>query len=362
MSASVDLVVIEEPAIDPIRDLDLRLKEEVIEASWLGRIWRGVTAVGEERGRWAQTAVIVAALGGTLMLVFSVGTSAVGSYKMFEEACLALKQGHHFPSNIGHAGGWAAQVLLYPYIYFGELSAVTAQGDLQKTLQIYREVLVNQPPEEIARIARHHEEILSDLGPRCLIPKYTMRQTLIRRDLLIEKIDIGRLERIASIFEDIGAQLKAALGSRYFVRRNLVGWKCVGEENGRLTQSAAMITGLIIPLFLVLQSFFMFTGVIILSKDLITGREPLDPIGHLGEWSPDAVGLIYMAKQLNKWSLTSYGDLAITREILSRNIAPFREDEDRLLYPKLVKLANEELKRVASQCMFSSIPSSYLLN
>src|SRR3546814_1675370 len=87
-------------------------------------------------------------------------------------------------------------------------------------LMIYHEVLESATSPSIERIPRHLKETLSDLGPRCLTTKNLFKQTIIQKNLLFEKIEIGRLERIASIFQEIHTDLKSALGSRSYIQRN----------------------------------------------------------------------------------------------------------------------------------------------
>jgi len=344
-----------------INRIDFQIDTEVLGKFWLTRLVRGFQACGEKRGRCYEIALVVGSIATTVLLGTVTVCSAYGAYFMFEESVLGLMDDGDVPANIGHGGEWSAQVILYIYFYLKAVHKIVREGDFAKIEKVYANSLQSKKRFDFEAVQSEIEKTLQIFGTNCFLPKKIYSIKLASFNILESAIQdesyIPSIKKtVTEVYQNIQHDIDSALTLKHYLKRSWVGFKSIGRNQGRMSQLTALVTGVCVPAFLGAQAVFSFMGTAIMLDDLINEGADLSVIGHLGEWPVNGVAFTYLAALMNHWAITSHGDYEIVKNILQDAIAAHKDES---YYDELLQTADEELKLLASKCMFTQYPQHF---
>lgn len=353
-------------------ELDRAIEGAVHNRNWFGRVARGYDALGEQKGRCAETAAVVASFVGTLLVGGVLFASAWGAYEMFKECIIYLDNSERPTANIGHAGEWSAQVLIYTYFYFRQLHKVAGEGDYHEINKLFMKTLkgYGHSVSDLPAIYHYVLQTTKSLTRGGVIRRSLFTNTAKSIELVTETQEKGDLEapkevdhllRVKEIFDEIQRELDRVLATRNFFRRSWEGLKSIHRSHGAMGVITAGVTGVALPLLLGFQSVLSVIGTGFVIDDLANHDEDISVIGHVGEWPVNAVAFAYMAYKLNEWSITSEGDLVLAREVIQSHLNKHSGELEESFRNLFIQTGNDELYHLASKCMFTSVPSTFLL-
>ncbi len=353
-------------------ELDRAIEDAVHNKNWFGRVARGYDAFGEQKGRCAETTAIVSSFVATLLVGGVVFTSVWGAYVMFKDAVIYLNNGERPAADVGHAGEWSAQVLIYMYFYFRQLHKVAAEGDHHQVNKIFMNTFKNLEISSDDLPAAYHYVLQTTKSltrggviHRSLFTNTARSIELVadcaKKDDLEAPLEVDNLSRVKDIFDEIQRDLDRVLGTRNFFRRSWEGVKSIHRSHGKTGVIAAAVTGVALPLLLGFQSALSVIGTAFVIDDFANHDEEISVIGHVGEWPVNALAFAYMAYKLNEWSITSEGDLVLAKEVIQSHLNTHSGELEESFRNLFIQTGNDELHHLASKCMFTSVPSTYLL-
>jgi hypothetical protein len=353
-------------------ELDSTIESAIYKKGWYNRIARGYDALGEQKGRCAETAAVVSSFAATVLMGSILFCSVWGAYEMYKDVFIALGDGERPPANIGHAGEWTAEAIIYTYFYVRQLHKVAAEGDYHKVNKIFLKTFQTETIDSshFPKVYHYILQTTKKLTQGCLIPRSLFNNTInsinlmstcdsIKDEELAE--EVNHFERLKEIFEDVQKDLNRVLSTKNFFRRSWEGIKSVHKSHGKIGILAATVTGVVLPVILTFQSISSLFGTGFLIDDLANNGADISVIGHIGEWPVNFIGFNYFAYQLNVWSITSEGDLVLAKEVIQSHLNEHGDELEESLRNIFIRTGNGELENLASKCMFTSVPSSYLL-
>lgn len=362
----------------PTQSFNQTLFKASLNRFWPVRLFKGIHAFGDQRGRVAEVALIIAGIIGTGVFGASVYFSSEGSALIFKDAYDSIVSGLGVPSQIGHAGEWSSQVIIYTLVFFQEIKKVVREGDYKMLKSSYRNFLkdisdkkdLENIPTEIdwKDFYQNLKINLNVIGPQCILPKNSLKNHLTAIRLMEElpqamDLEMAEDRLLKQALVNVKADCDTHLKSKNYFKRLWQGLKSINQCHGRVVQVASALTGFVLPLFLSFQSFLSFVGSALVAKEVLEGVQSLSVIGHVGEWPANGLMFAYMANYFHDWSLLDQGDFVIVYKILQDHLGRLQDPENgnQRLYQRFREVANHELQRRASQCMFAVLPSQYRL-
>lgn len=349
---------------DLILYFDTQLQKQIHKKNWFWRVARGYDTFGPCK----EVAAVVSSFAGTLFVGGVIFCSAWGSYEMFKACIIALINGERPPADIGHASEWSAQVVLYFYFYIRQLHKIAAEGDYQKMQKIFLKNLdeIECSPADYVELYQYLLQTTSEIsrGPIFARSAFKNRVNTIK---VIENVQVLENEEeltipdfsvLREISQEVIKDIEKAKSSKNIFQRSWEGIKSVTKSHGITGSLTAIVTGVAIPAFLGFQSILSFVGTGFAIEDIAKHDEEVAVIGHVGEWPINGFAFAIMAYFLARWSILGEGDLVLCKKILEKHLSKIEDSELRKRY---IQASNEELTQLASKCMFSSAPSSYLL-
>ncbi len=362
------------PPINPLEQLSKLLYNNTLDQFWLGRIITGIHAVGDKKGRVAETAFVIVGIIGTMVFGSAVYFSAEGSYYLFEQTYTALNNSSRVPSQIGHAGEWSSQVIIYSFFFFMEIKKIVRESDYKNLKRTITEWLPSHANQvDMNLLYQMVERNLYALGAECFYPKNALSQRLSAIQIMdnvdtsqfpCQRLDTDR--QLKKLLKQMHQEIKQELGLRNYFKRAWRGITGIGQDHGRVAQIGAVVTGVALPLFLGFQSLLSFVGAGLVADEVIHETVAPEIVGHIGEWPANGITFAFMAQYIHNLAILKPGDLYIAREVFLRHLAILDPLENMAsgninLYNRARKVVNAELERIAKTSIYALYPTQYMI-
>ena len=355
-----------------IKSFEDSLYPQSLNKIWLGRVVKGIHEIGVKKGKCVETALIITGIFATALMGSALYFSAEGAVLMFKDSYEKIINQERVPAQIGHAGEWSSQIILYLFVYFIELRKIIREADFAHLKKTYLEFIKTLPAGvSIKTFYKTLNQNFELIGMQAFLTKNSLKTRLLTiqlmQDFEVNNSEPSNLEKdraLEQFFRAMHRDLKKNLESSQYFKKLKKGISSISKVHGRLAQIGALATGILLPGVLFFDSFLSVAGTALVADDIVNYGEDLAAIGHAGEWPVNALTLAVMAFYLHHWSLTSIGELFIAREVIKKHLKelnPFENFEggNLILYNYARKLCNHFLDELVSKCMFTILPNQY---
>lgn len=367
------------PPVNPINILRGRIIEGTDGRMWAGRLVRTFHTMARTTGPIAATAAATGTLAANIYALAASSFLAEGSYRSIEEVVEAYLHSPEAPPPyyarpVGDEGGWATLVC-FTLLALGQLSTrmirQAESTDIQKLFKAWHTEMTaaghSLDKEECYQILN---DLLTDLSSQSLIQKRVTTRLIMAHEIF-EGLKVNeqtddilppdstlRVDReLIAIYRDIQLELDRELSTRNVGTRFKEGLKVTKMTRGNLGLLTAVVTGVVVPIFLLLGAISSYIGLVYLIMQVFRDRDDLVSVGHIGEWLINAIESIAGAYYLLKWIIIAEGDLVMTKQVFEAalntgGLTPNQRE-------RLTEVANQQLQELASQLYTQKLSLEY---
>lgn len=267
---------------------------------------------------------------------------------------------------LGDASGWTAMAVFTVMTVTVLFLKVVREGEYLKLKSIclkwMEENKERQKPKFLNKWYLQVNDILDAHQSQLLFPK-----SIISRKLTALKIQQSsgfksrhptykKDKKLKKTFKCIQKELDEAISTKKYFHRLIEGQKSF-KRQGYFKLTAALMMGIVLPIFLLIVGIFSFVGEVGLTKEIFHDRKGLSETGHVGEWFFNGIEIISIALFLHFSKMIQEGDFVRTRQIYAKYLTKLKHKKRYVEYNRLCTIGNQAISQIDRS--YFALPEEY---